>query len=98
VEDGPIPVGADLLTEVRRRLLRAREVRRVLEARIATMERHGRLLNSTANGMAAVAAFLAVFALMGWLAALGAWEIPWLEAPELPKPELPAEPVSTEGG
>jgi hypothetical protein len=93
--DGPIPEGVDPVDEVRRRLLRAAEVRRVLEARIAGEERQGALMNNTANGMAAIAAFLAVFALMGWLAALGVWEIPWLEEPQLPPP-VTKEPVSGE--
>lgn len=94
LQDGPLPPDVDPIHEVRRRLLRAQEVRRVLEARITGLERGSHLLNNTANGMAAVAAFLAVFALTGWLAALGVWQIPWLETPELPS--APEEPAPTQ--
>lgn len=94
LQDGPLPDTVDPVQEVRRRLSRAREVRRVLEERIRGLERHGRMLHGTANGMAAVAAFLAVFSAMGWLAALGVWPIDWLDAPTLEPPEDAAEPVA----
>ena len=93
LQDGPLPDTVDPVQEVRRRLSRAREVRRVLEERILSLERQGRTLYSTAYGMAAVAAFLAVFSVMGWLAALGFWEIPWLDPPTLEPPGTAPEPV-----
>ena len=83
VADGPIPPGVDPVLEVQRRLHRHAEVRRVLEARIQHLEdNHDRMVTTT-NAMTALASILSVFALIGWLAALGVWEIPWLEPQEI---------------
>lgn len=92
-QDAPLVEGVSPLQEVRRRLLRARDARAILAARIERLEKQNHLLNTTANGMAAVAAFLAVFAIMGWLAALNVWIIPWLEPIEILPPQSPESAV-----
>ena len=81
------------LEEVRWRLRRAQEVRQILETRIQGLEQAVHEAARTANSMAAVAALVSVVALLGWLAALGVWRIPWLEP--LPTPESLQKPADT---
>ena len=91
VEDGPIPADVDPVREVKRRFDRARDVRRILEERIEGLEAvHDRMVTTT-NAMTSLAAIMAVFALLGWLAALGVWEIPWLDPQRIEPPEEPEE-------
>lgn len=78
------PVEGDALTEVARRLDRHAEAEGVLRRRIADLERQAEQLSRLANRTTAVAAILAVVAIMGWLAALGLWDIDWLEPPAPP--------------
>lgn len=81
--DAPISPGVDPLLEVQRRLRRHAEARRILEAHIQRLQDgHDRMITTT-NAMTALAAILSVFALIGWLAALGVWEIPWLDPQEI---------------
>ncbi len=81
--DGPIPPDVDPLREVQRRFRRHGEIRSVLEDRIQELERNHDRMITTTNAMTSLASILAVFALLGWLAALGVWEIPWLDPQEI---------------
>lgn len=83
---GPLPEDGDLVGEVARRLGRAAEVRGVLEARIAQLEGETAAARRLANGVAFVGAVVAVLALLGWAAALGLWELDWIEPPAPPPP------------
>ena len=73
--------------EVARRLERAGEVRRILDARVLQLEGETRAARRTANGVAFVGALVAIAALVGWAVALGWWEISWMDPPA---PEPPA--------
>jgi hypothetical protein len=99
VADGPIPRDVDPIREVQRRFRRHGEVRAVLEARIRQLEENHDRMVTTTNAMTALAAILAVFGILGWLAALGLWEIDWLD-PEQIVPEAPrrGEQPAEEGG
>ena len=81
--DEPIPEGRDPLEELGLRLSRSRRVRGLLEDRIAELESRLSAWMRTANVLAAVGALVAVVALVGWLIALGALSIPWVEVPEI---------------
>ena len=87
---GPIPPDTDPIREVQRRFKRHAEVRGILEARIHRLEREHDRMVTTTNFMTSLAAILAVFSLLGWSAALGWWEIPWLD-PQVIVPEEPEE-------
>ncbi|MDG1483057.1 MAG: hypothetical protein P8R54_25930 [Myxococcota bacterium] len=91
--DGPIPPDVEPVRELQRRFRRHRETRSVLEARIQELERNHDRMITTTNAMTSLAAILAMFALLGWLAALGVWEIPWLKPQEI----LPEESREAEG-
>ena len=65
------------------RLSRSRRVRGLLEERITELEHRLSAWTRTANVMAAVGALAAVVALVGWLIALGALSIPWVDPPEI---------------
>ncbi|MFT5684538.1 MAG: hypothetical protein ACI8RZ_005479 [Myxococcota bacterium] len=93
-EDGPIPVDVDPIREVQRRFRRHGETRAVLDARIQELERNHDRMITTTNAMTSLAAILAMFTLLGWLAALGVWEIPWLDPQEV----IPEEPEEGAGG
>jgi hypothetical protein len=81
--DEPIPEGMDPLEELGIRLSRSRRVRGLLEERITELEHRLSAWTRTANVMAAVGALAAVVALVGWLIALGALSIPWVDPPEI---------------
>ena len=78
---GPLPPDGDLTQEVSRRLTRAAEVEGVLRTQLVSLERQTRFGVRAVNALSLVAAALAIFALLGWLAALGVWEIPWSTVP-----------------
>lgn len=97
VADGPIPPGVEPVLELQRRLRRHAESRRVLDDRIQRLEDHHDRMITTTNAMTAMASILAVFALIGWLAALGVWEIPWLDPQEIvPEVDVEDESYGTE--
>lgn len=79
--DAPMASEVDPVAEVQVRLARAQQVRKVLEERIAELEAQRAGAARLANVMAMVASFLAVAAILGWLAALGAWKLSWFEPP-----------------
>jgi len=81
--DGPISPDVDPARELQRRFRRHRETRSVLEARLQELERNHDRMITTTNAMTSLAAILAMFSLLGWLAALGVWEIPWLSPQEI---------------
>ena len=89
---GPLPEDGDLVAEVGRRLRRAAEVRGILEDRIAGLEAELGSARRLANGVAFVGAMVAVLALLGWLAALGVWELDWIEPPAPPPADAGSEP------
>ena len=96
VADGPIPPGVELVLEVQRRLKRHAATRGVLQERIQRLEsNHDRMLGTT-NAMTAMAAILSIFGLIGWLAALGVWEIPWLDPQEIAPEETEGDIVNDE--
>jgi len=72
---------ADPVEETRRRLERAEAIEATLRERMTRLEAQVSVLDRTANRMGAVGAFLLVFAILGWLAALGVWEIDWMDPP-----------------
>ena len=78
---GGAPTGADLIAEVDRRLSKASETHRVLQARIGTLERDLVQTRRAANGVAALGSIALIFALIGWSIGLGIMEISWIEAP-----------------
>lgn len=78
---GAAPTGVDLIAEVDRRLSKATEVRRILQARIGTLERELVETRRTANGVAALGSIALIFALIGWSIGLGIMEISWIDAP-----------------
>lgn len=78
---GPLPPDGDLTREVAKRLERGAEVEAVLRTQLVSLERQTRFGVRAANALSLVAAALAIFALLGWLAALGLWEIPWSTVP-----------------
>ena len=80
-QDSPIPEGVDPLEELARRLNQSRRVRVMLEERVEGLEERLSLWVRTANILSAVGALVAVVAIVGWLAALGALSIPWLDSP-----------------
>lgn len=86
-EHGPLAGDVDPADEVEHRLVRAAEVRSVMERRINDLEGETLRATRTANLMAAVAAMLAVVAVLGWLTALGGWKIDWVEPPA-PEPPV----------
>ena len=89
--------GGDPLVEVDRRLQKAARDRVVLEDRLRAADRDLDRMARSNNAFALVAALLAIFALAGWLGALGVWQIEWIE-PAAPPPEqggpLPKSPES----
>ena len=97
LQEAGLPVGADPLGALRRHLRRQAEVRGISDAHIADLGAQLRGARRLAEGVTAVAALLAIFALLGWLAALGLWEIPWGDSPaahqeaeDPPEADLPA--------
>jgi len=92
---GPMAPDVDPVLEVRQRLRRSDEVRRILEDRIALLDRQASGLARTASLMAAAASLAALLGLLGWLAALGLWEIDWQEP--LPSPDDPGEAGEAQG-
>jgi len=78
---GPLPSDGDLTREVARPLERGAEVEAVLRTQLVSLERQTRFGVRAVNALSLVAAALAIFALLGWLAALGLWEIPWSTVP-----------------
>jgi len=81
--DAPIPEGRDPLEELAQRLSDARRVRFLLEERVGELEVRLAVWMRTANVFAAVGALLAVLTIVGWMAALGALNIPWVDSPVL---------------
>jgi AcrR family transcriptional regulator len=88
-EDAPLDPDVDPVAEVQRRLLAHRDTRRVLDTHIEGLEARSQALGRLADRTAAVAALLAVFALIGWLAAIGEWRLAWEEPPAVPQLSSP---------
>ena len=80
-DDAPVGDGVDLLDVLEQRLKTARRTRLILEERVEQLEYERRSGWRTANVLAAAGAMIAVIALIGWLLALGAISISWLENP-----------------
>ncbi len=88
---GPIPPDTPLVEVVGQRLGRAAEEREVLLARVRLVEDERDRLGAVANGTAVVGAIVAIVALLGWLAALGAWELSWIDPPAPPRWDAPED-------
>ena len=91
---GPIQNREDLVHEVERRLQQ-------YDKRLVTMKRERDHLeralsraNQSANAVAALGAFGALFALVVWAIALGLLDVEWMDAPV---PEAPASAASGQG-
>lgn len=89
-EDAPLDPAVDPVVEVQRRLQSHREARRILDAHIEGLEARSQALGRLADRTAAAAALLAVFALVGWLAAIGEWRLVWVDPPKVPQLSTPA--------
>ena len=74
----------------------------MLEERIETLEERLSMWMRTANILSGVGALVAVVAIVGWLAALGALSIPWLDSPVVEIDGAPGDGVpdstGSEGG
>ena len=88
--DGPIPDGVDPLRELARRLEESKGVRAMLEDRIEDLEGRTRRWMQTSNVLASAGALIAIIGVVGWLVALGALSIPWVESPTVDTEELEA--------
>ena len=69
------------LSEVDRLLTKAGTAQAVLSARVEALEAQVGVLSRLSNAMAAAGALVAIFAIIGWLVALGVFEVSWMEAP-----------------
>ncbi len=78
---GVAVAGVDPIATVDRRLREDTDVRKVLERRITILENDLGHTRRIANGLAAAGAMVAVFGILGWLIALGALEIEWIDPP-----------------
>ena len=94
---GPVDPAVDPIDQVARLLDRSRQVEQVLQGRIADLEAQRTQLDRIANGMAAAGAMVAIFAFLGWLAALGAWDLPWSKVPKLERIEVEIPTENPEG-
>jgi hypothetical protein len=90
-KDAPIPQGVEPLAELASRLEESRRVRMMLEERVTQLEARAGLWMRTSNVLAAAGALIAVVGVIGWLVALGALSIPWVESPTVEVPESEAD-------
>ena len=74
----------------------AGQVEGVLRTQLVSLERQTRFGVRAVNALSLVAAALAIFALLGWLAALGLWEIPWSTVPAPGDEDVQTTGASTE--
>jgi hypothetical protein len=71
----------DLVAAVDRLLVASAGQKRVMRARVETLERLLSQMRRSSNGVAALGAFALLFALLGWAVALGAIEVNWMDSP-----------------
>jgi len=81
---GPVPEGADPVQVVAQRLADNVKSQELLLGRVSELDKEVVRLSGVANGLAVVGAMLAIFALLGWLSALGWMPMQWVESPAVP--------------
>ena len=91
---GPIQNAEDLVHEVDRRLHQSKQRLAELRNERDRLEHSLSHAHQSSNAVAALGAFGALFALVGWAIAFGFLEVAWMEAPV---PEAPASAAAGQG-